>query len=364
MGYSSREKLRQEARRDGYGMGWSEGWRLGACQGIAERTPEPSAIPSRLRIMYVPQGFEAIDEGMVSALTQCASGLTVAQADRMRELAAETRPDWVLVMNGLHVFPGNHLEQIDAIRAMGIRTAIWFVDDPYVTDETPEIAKHYDMVITHERSCVPLYIAAGCAQVRHLPLAVNPRIFQPKYVPPEYRSDICFIGVAFENRVNLFDEMADFLQDKKVFLSGKLWERMKRYSDLSRFVHDGWIPVAETVNYYNGARLVINLHRTTEAGKDNRNAMNWGAESINPRTYEIASCGVLQLTDERKELSEQYELGREIVAFRSADELMAQIDYYLNHEEERRQIAARGFKRTRLQHTFVHRIQTLLGWLE
>ncbi|WP_238162655.1 glycosyltransferase [Cohnella sp. AR92] len=345
-------------------MGWSEGWRIGACQGIANRVPEPPANRSRLRIMYVPQGFEAIDEGMISALQQCAGQLLVAPADRMRELAAQMKPDYVLVMNGLHVFPPDHLEQIDAIRAMGIRTAIWFVDDPYVTDETPGIAKHYDKVLTHERSCVPLYIASGCLQVRHLPLAVNPRLFQQMYVPPEYRSDICFIGIAFENRVQLFDELADFLQDKKVMISGKLWERMKRYPELSRFVHDGWIPVPETVKYYNGAKIVINIHRTTEAGKDNRNSMNWGAESINPRTYEIASCGALQLTDERKELSSQYEIGQEIVAFRNAAELMSKIDHYLKHDEERLHVAARGFRRTRQEHTFVHRVMTLLQWLE
>lgn len=364
MRYRSRDKLRAIARKEGFGAGWTEGWRAGACQGIVDRTPNPDLVRSGLRLMYVPQGFPAIDEGMIWALGQLVSELIVAPAERMREAAAESKPDLVLVMNGLHVFPPDHLEQVAAIRAMGIATGIWFVDDPYATDETPQIALQYDKVFTHERACVPLYRSAGCRQVYHMPLAVHPEVFRQMHVPSEYRSDICFIGVAFENRAKLFDELADFLQDKKVWIAGSLWDRMLRYEDLSRFVHDGWTPIEETVKYYNGAKIVINVHRTTEAGVDNRNALNWGAESINPRTYEIAACGAMQLTDYRSELPERYDVGSEIAVFRNASELMAQIDYYLNHEEERMKMAVRSFRRTRREHTFLHRIAQMIPLLE
>lgn len=332
---------------------------MGACQGIADHTPLP-ATRSDLRVMYVPQGFDAIDQGMIWALEQSVAQLIVAPADRMRMMAEQTRPDAVLVMNGLHVFPPDHLEQIQAIRQLGILTAIWFVDDPYVTSETPAIGLNYDVVLTHERHCVPLYVSAGCRNVYHLPLAVHPQMFKPMHVSPEYRSDVCFIGMAFWNRVRLFNDLADYLKNKRVFLAGGLWERLPRYAELQPFIHNGWIPVPETTKYYNGAKIVINIHRTTEAGQDNRNSLNWGAESINPRTYEIAACGALQLTDYRPELPERYEVGREIAAFHSSDELIALIDHYLNHEEERRQMAVRGFRRTYRQHTFLHRIDTLL----
>jgi len=349
--------------RPGFQSGWAEGWRLGACQGVVQQTSDLSLARSSLRILYVPQGFQAIDQGVISSLESSVAQVIVAPPEQTRQLAELHRPDAVLVMNGLHVFPPDHTEQIRAVRQLGIPTAIWFVDDPYVTDETPGIAASYDIVFTHERSCIPLYQQV-CPQVYHLPLAVDPHVFQPMRVPPEYQTDICFIGVAFWNRVRLFDEMASYLQDKKVLIAGRHWDRMTRYPDLARFVRSGWIEVPDTVKFYNGAKIVINLHRTTEAGSDNRNSRNIGAESINPRTFEIASCGAFQLTDVRAELPEHYEVGSEIAVFHSAADLMEKIDYYLHNDIERVKVAARGFRRTYQNHTFERRIGRLIQVLE
>lgn len=36
------------------------------------------------------------------------------------------------------------MEQMDQIREMGTKTAIWFADDPYFTDLTKRIAPHYE----------------------------------------------------------------------------------------------------------------------------------------------------------------------------------------------------------------------------
>ncbi|CAM4013996.1 DUF3880 domain-containing protein [Cohnella lubricantis] len=363
MRYRRKENPRDKGRSAGLQDGRLDGWRVGAAQGITDYTPLP-APRSDLRVMYVPQGFEAIDQGVIWALEQSVAQLTVAPADRMRATAEQIRPDAVLVMNGLHVFPPDHLAQVQAIRQMGILTAIWFVDDPYVSDDTPSIGVNYDVVFTHERKCVPMYGSAGCPNVYQLPLAVNPQVFRPMQVPPQYRSDICFIGMGFWNRIRLFNELVDYLKHKRVFLAGGLWERMPRFAELNPFIHAGWIPVSETVKYYNGAKIVINIHRTTEAGEDNRNSGNWGAESINPRTYEIAACGALQLTDSRLELPEQYEVGAEIASFQTSDQLISLIEHYLTHEEERRRMAVRSFKRTYRQHTFLHRIDSLLRVLE
>jgi spore maturation protein CgeB len=145
-----------------------------------------------------------------------------------------------------------------------------------------------------------------------------------------------------------------------VLIGGKLWERMTNYSLVSHFVNDGWIEVPETAKYYNGAKIVINLHRTTEAGKDNLNGINWQAESINPRTFEMAACASLQLTDVRQELPEYYDIGSEIAVFRDANDLVKQLEHYLSRDEERQWVAARGYRRTRRDHTFNNRIRRLL----
>lgn len=365
MQLQAKKQARWNATESGYQAGFEQGLRDGACEAILRHVKPSAQRISNVRVLYVPQGFEAIDQGIIEALRTSVSELHVADAKHMAEQAALLRPDCVLVLNGLHVFPANHLEQVDAVRALGIRTVIWFADDPYVTGDTIAIAPRYDVVLTHELSTIKIYRELGCPSVHYLPLAVHSGWFAPKRVEAKYRSDVCFIGQAFWNRVKIFDAIAPYLQGKRVFIAGGLWDRMSNYKLLKSCIRLGWLPVEESINYYNGARIVINLHRTTTAGEDNNNALNLPGRSINPRTYEISACGTLQLTDPREDLPFYYKPGNELETFTTAAELQEKIDYYLSHEEERRAMALRGLRRTLRDHTFASRVRQLaaaLGW--
>ncbi|REE86223.1 spore maturation protein CgeB [Paenibacillus taihuensis] len=348
-----------KAARAGFAAGYASGQRDGACDSICQHIQLPAPKKLNLCVLYIPQGFEAIDQGIVEALRQTVREVHVADPTIMAEQASFIRPDWMLVLNGLHVFPSNHLEQVDAVRAMGVRTAIWFADDPYVTADTIHIAPRYEVVLTHELSTVDLYRELGCQEVIYMPLAVHPGWFKPMKVEAKYRSDICFIGQAFWNRVELFDAIAPYLKGRKVFIAGGLWDRLRSYKQMKPFIRHGWLPVEESIRYYNGAKIVINMHRTTEAGKDNKNTLNLPGRSINPRTFEIAACGTLQLTDQREDLPCYFLPGIELETFNSPEELVAKLNYYLTHEEQRRQIAMRGLKRTLTEHSFVQRIHTV-----
>lgn len=356
--------LNKSDANEGFEDGYLEGYRFGGCQAVLERVVKLN-LPgkSKYRVLYISQGFEAIDCGVIQALQDLTAQCIVGAPESALALAASARPDLVLVMNGLHVFPPGYEEQIRAIREMGIHTAIWFVDDPYFTDDTARIALSYDVVFTHEVECVELYRRIGHKRVHYLPLAANPAMFRPVRTSPEYRYDICFIGNAFWNRVEIFDQLASYLQDKKVFIAGMHWDRMANYSKLSPSIQQDWIVPEKTVSYYNGSKIVINIHRPATTGSDNRNGMNIPGGSINPRTYEISSCGTLQITDIRSDLTLYYEPGYDIETFTDAAELREKIDYYLNHDQERLHIAWRSLWTTRQKHTFHERIVRLLAEL-
>lgn len=347
----------------GYRGGYAEGRRFGGCQAMLERVQPIEPAKRDMKVLYIPQGFDAIDGGVIEALQQSVRECVVGSATTMLQQASEHRPDVVLVMNGLHVFPPDHLEQVDGIRGLGIRTAIWFVDDPYFTEDTVHICQHYDVVFTHEEAAIPLYQAHGARSVIYLPLGVNPGMFQPRRTEPQHQYDICFIGTGFWNRIALFDELAPFLADKKVFIAGGQWDRLTRLDILGRFIREGWLDPGATVDYYNGAKIVINVHRTCKNGEDNRNTHQLEGRSINPRTYEISACGTMQITDARGDLSRYYRPGYDIETFTTAAELQHKISYYLQHHKEREAIAWRGLLTTLNQHTFTHRMSQLLGHL-
>ncbi|WP_433943957.1 CgeB family protein [Paenibacillus sp. SN-8-1] len=353
--------LLEADRRNGNSPGYWEGYRLGGCQAVLGQIPVGAPEVCNLRVMYVQQGFDAIDRGVISALEEVAAACIVTQAAEMLAQAAWVRPDLVLVMNGLHVFPPEHAAHIDELRAMGIRTAVWFVDDPYLSDDTVSLALHYDEVFTHELAGVTLYKEIGCRNVHYLPLAASTDLFRPQPVQPQYQYDICFIGNAFWNRVELFDSMASFLEGKRVLIAGGFWDRLSNMEKLASCVQHGWIDPEETVRYYNGAKIVINIHRPTQAGQDNRNSRNLAGRSINPRTYEISACGAFQITDIREDLTKYYRPGYDIETFSSKQELQDKITYYLEHEQERITMAWRSLWTTRKHHTFRDRISRLLA---
>jgi spore maturation protein CgeB len=347
-------------RKRGFRAGHEHGLRMGRCQSVLD-TVTPALIPLReARVLFIVQGFDAIDQGIIQGLNETVREVFVGSAPDMIRLAGECQPNLVLVMNGLHVFPPDHADHVDQVNLMGIRTAIWFADDPYFTDHTASLAPHYDYVFTHEMSCVAFYREMGCEHVYYLPLAVNTTVFKPLQVDPAYRSDICFIGNGFPNRIDLFNQLTPFLVNKKVLLAGALWDQLSQYELLKQGIKLHWVPIEESVKYYSGAKIVINVHRLTYHETYNKNSRNIPGHSINPRTYEIAACGTLQITDYRHDLDLYYLPGQEIETFLTADELIHKMKHYLKHEEERLRIAMKGLRRTVKEHRFSDRLVKLM----
>ncbi len=196
----------EHGRRHGYDHGKNNGFRAGIARMMAERGIRDGLPKLDMKIVYVSSGigvpYPAIDEAVVRALQGLVSDLIVAApSDPVAAIAKSSRPDWVLVLNGV-VLP---LEQIQEIRQQGIKTAVWFTDDPYYTDWTAEIAPNYDVVFTLELSCVQFYRSLNCQQVYYMPFAVDPVQYAPKPVEYAYHSDICFFGTAYWNRVAVIE---------------------------------------------------------------------------------------------------------------------------------------------------------------
>lgn len=352
----------QEGEQAGKEAGYPIGYHIGRCEAVRNAV-KPDIVSKRLlKVLFIPQGFPAIDQGIIRALQQLVSEVIVGANEEMLTLAEQHRPDVLLVLNGIHFFPKDHSEKADAIRRLGIRTAIWFADDPYCTDLSAVIAPHYDVVFTHELSCVSFYKELGCGEVYYLPLATDTDTFRPQPAPLLYHHDVCFIGMAFWNRVEQLEPIIGRLMKTKLIIAGGLWERMPSYSRLKAHVREGWVPIEETALYYSSAKIVINMHRAP-SGDDNCNSRQLPALSVNPRTYEMAACASLQITDVRSDLSSLYTPGVDIETYSSPEELMDKINYYLQHEDERRRIAYNGLRTTLRRHTYLTRVDRLLAVL-
>ena len=81
-----------------------------------------------------------------------------------------------------------------------------------------------------------------------------------------------------------------------------------------------------------------------------------GAYANNMRLFESTGVGTLLLTDWKKNLSDMFEPGTEVVAYRTAEECIELMNYYLEHDEERASIAWNGQQRTLREHNYFQRM--------
>lgn len=68
---------------------------------------------------------------------------------------------------------------------------------------------------------------------------------------------------------------------------------------------------------------------------------------IPKRVLDILACGGFCLTNYQTEIAEYFEDGTDLVMYSGMGDLVAKVEYYLNHEEERRIIAENGNRRVR-----------------
>ncbi len=78
------------------------------------------------------------------------------------------------------------------------------------------------------------------------------------------------------------------------------------------------------------------------------------------RIWDILGCGGFLLTNYQQEIPEYFEIGKDLETFGSSDELLEKARYYLEHEDERKEIAKNGYEKVKESHTWTHRISTMI----
>ncbi|MBN2909479.1 glycosyltransferase [Polycladomyces sp. WAk] len=279
---------------------------------------------------------------------------TLARAVRMH------RPHFILAMLGCRLKEAD----LHAIRRVPVPTAVWYTDDPYAVDDSLRTCRFFDVVFTNERTCVSVYRRHGCPNVVHLPLAAPYPAYAPRRTFFDYGSRICLLGSAFDNRLAAVRKLMPFLSEHPTRLIGPGWRRaLKGQRSGNIRTLDRWVSPVEACRYYNGADIVINVHRSPLDRHLGQNRRGIGARTPNNRTFEIAACATFQLTDKRDGLAELYEPGREIHHYETLEECRSLIDYYLRKDEERDRMACRAYERTLREHLYEHRMIAILRYL-
>jgi hypothetical protein len=167
-------------------------------------------------------------------------------------------------------------------------------------------------------------------QLYWLPLAASPELYTPS-LPRIY--DVGFVGSM--TRAHRNTPRAHRLN------------MLQRRYHTNDFTH-GYSP-AEMGRIYSQSRTVVNISINGD---------------VNMRLFEGSMCGALVLTDAATNgLDDLFHTGQEVLAYADDNDLIAKLDYYLSHEDERARIAQAGQQRARSEHTYTQRARMMIDSL-
>ena len=263
-------------------------------------------------------------------------------------------PDWVIIVGGTYLHP----DTLALLRRAGTKICAILTESPYQFEQEKLIAERVQVLFTNERSTIEKF-RPYCSHIYYWQHAYDPLRHRPvQDVESDIaRHDVVFVGTGFIERIRLLQRIDWAGIDFGLYGS---WSLLGARSNLRKHLKLGIIDNQITAALYGKAKVGLNIHRTS---------MDWGrktshyegAESMNPRCYELAACGCFFICDDRAEVKEMF--GDLVPMFKTANEANDLIHYYLAHDAERQQ-------RTELlpqiiaMHTFDERVEKLLGVLD
>jgi spore maturation protein CgeB len=264
---------------------------------------------------------------------------------RLERACLAWRPTLVLVIKGGPVTPG----LIRRVKArLHTRFINYFPDNPLLMIPF-DCVEAYDHFFTKERYALRSLEGIGLRNIHYLPLYCVPDLHHPIELTAAERlrfaAPVSLVGSCYPYRERLLKELASY----PVRLWGYGWDRAETAE--VRAMHAGG-PVwgRSKLAVYAGSTLSLNHHHP----------MN-DIVGVNSRTFELAAAGACQVVDWKETLAQLFTPGEEVVVYHDLGELRHQIEYYLAHPEEARDIGERARKRALAEHTLRRRIEEMLA---
>lgn len=119
--------------------------------------------------------------------------------------------------------------------------------------------------------------------------------------------------------------------------------------------------VLKNVNVHGGVQTLTEMPIIFNKSRINLNMTIKPIQTGLPlRIFDIMGCGGFCMTNYQEELSDLFEIGVDLEAYSSMEELVDKCAYYLEHDDERIRIARNGYVKVKETHTYKVRIMELL----
>ena len=276
---------------------------------------------------------------------------------RLLEAVDRYRPDAVLEIGG-DLFDVPTLRQ--AKRRTGTRLAVWLVEGPGTFyDLLQPKLEAYELIASTSRVVVQQLRQAGLRQAAYLPLATEPRWFQPAgRGSGRERFPVGFVGAYSLRRDQFLEPLVGF----PLHIWGTEWDRASAGTIRQALQGSRGVFGRALVRCYQHTTMHLSVQRenmTYQAPSGER-----VATGLNFRLFDVPACGTLILTEWVQELPEAFVVGEEVETFTSPDELREKVRYWLAHDAARQTLIQRSRARVLRDHTCEQRARQWLKWFD
>jgi spore maturation protein CgeB len=247
------------------------------------------------------------------------------------EMALRHEVDVVLVVSAMFLHP----DVILLMKRAGLRVAVLFTESPYDLEKELQIASMVDGCWTNERSVVADFVAVN-PHSGYVPHGWHPErhLRGPQLGDEDLPAhDVVFVGSAFQDRIEWIDAIDWTGIDLGLYGT---WQLSKHHR-LRQFVKGQQVENTMAAALYRRAKIGLNLYRTSKGWGKNPSRISH-AESMNPRAYELAACGVFSLSTYRQEVSEVF--GELVPTFTTSFEASSLIRRWLMDDDGRATVSA------------------------
>lgn len=322
------------------------------------------------------------------------------------------------------VFSFNYFPVVStACEETNLKYVAWTVDSPLYTLYTKSIFNSCNYLFVFDKSSLLELQNMGVKHVWYLPLASDAENFDALFEnasKKDFHSDVSFVGnlytdKSFYNAIGDKKKYLDGYMEGLIAAQSKIWgmsfveevlkanttlglDKILQTEDDEEYIGNTYKAFANScilceitarerkeyldfagqyvsVDVYTGSDKKVIPH-TNVKGKvdyltemprvfhDSRINLNITLRTIKQgislRVWDILACGGFLLTNYQPELEEFFEIGSDLVCYFSKEDMVDKILYYLEHEEERTEIARNGYEKVKAFHSYGCRVGEML----
>ena len=271
------------------------------------------------------------------------------------------RPDVVLAVCGLAL----HIVAFDMCWQLGVPMTLLLTESPYLDQVQAKRVVHpaVKLAFVNDRvsvlglrqamTSIADYKRATAESPEAKTLASEMKSATVVYLPHSFDPARHYPADDLEKRLDCYFYGTMWPERRAVLAPTRRWLRWRypfRHSiiggvgSVAKWAPKGLTDNSVLAENYRQCKIALNHHRTIVGGENGQEQHIEDAHSLGPRAYEIAACCAFQLCDDaRPELGEEF--GSSVATYSDADDLRAQVAYYLAHEQEREEMAWIAYQR-------------------